>query len=82
MIRAQILTPWIGDGITAPYRPALADVHPVESWSDVTGQDVEQLVPTVNAYVIEVICSEAQLAAIEADPNYCVITSEVIDEAA
>jgi hypothetical protein len=64
---AKILTPWNGSGASLDsYRPALADDHPVTSWTDQTGAD-----PTKGgSYTIECQCTSSTLAAIQADPKY------------
>ncbi len=63
----RITTPWIGSGTYGdPYRPALADAHPVASWVDLSGAN-----PKLNQpYSIQVTCDDATLAAIQQDPNY------------
>ena len=67
MNRLQIITGWNGAGTSLnPYRPALADDHPVSSWVDKTNAN-----PLLGGtYTIEAICDNATLAAIQADPRY------------
>jgi hypothetical protein len=67
MNTATVLTPWKGSGTYAdPYRPALADDHPVASWADLSGGNAT----TGGTYTIAIQCDDATLAAIEADPKY------------
>lgn len=77
MMRARVLTPWVGSGTEAdPYRPQLADAYGLRSYGDVTGQPAASLVPNPNLYTAEVVCTDTVLAQIDADPNYCVLWSE------
>ena len=79
MIRAQLLTPWAGDGASTPFRPAVADHHPLHSWVDVTGQPAQALTPDPNLLLIEATLTEETLHAIESDPRYgpgCVFGAE------
>lgn len=78
MIRAQVVTPWVGVGSEAnPYRPKLADGFTLVSWRDVTGQPGANLMPSPNAFTIEITCSADTLAAIEAG-GYTVLWSESV----
>ena len=78
MHRATVVTPWAGAGTEAdPLRARVGDDYPV-AWSDLTGQAVEQLIPAPNAYTVAVVCDAATLAAIQADPDYAVLTSEEV----
>jgi hypothetical protein len=62
----RVTTAWKGSGTPAdPYRPALADDHPLSSWSDKTGG-----APGVGTYSVEAVVAPAVLTAIQADPNY------------
>jgi hypothetical protein len=63
----RIVTPWYGTGTSLdPYRPALADDHPVTSWTDQSGANPK----TGGTYTIQCQCTAATLAAIAADPKY------------
>lgn len=75
MVNAQIITRWIqvdrAGNITA--EPALfSDVPPAEgdSWTDVTQQPAENIVPSPDVVVIEVLVSDATFAAILAHVDY------------
>ena len=85
MNRAEVMTPWVaaipGDDMSANH-PKLMDDHALQGWEDITGQPAENLSPTPNIYVIRITCDDITLAAIEADLQYEVLTSEVIDEIA
>jgi hypothetical protein len=74
MNRVRLLTAWKGAGTrTDKHRPAVADDHPLgpgESWSDVTGQPVASLLPAPNVHTVELVCTDASLAALQADSNY------------
>jgi hypothetical protein len=72
--QAQILTPWSQQG--SAYSPQLARDHPVSAWTDVTGQPAQGLLPAPNLFTVQVVCDDATLAAIEADPTYSVLWSE------
>ncbi|MFN3652353.1 MAG: hypothetical protein ACK47B_22485 [Armatimonadota bacterium] len=73
MKRAEVLTEWVGSGESTgdPRRPRVIDVYPPRTWSDVTGQDGGALPPEPNAVVVvELVCDDAVLAALEADAAY------------
>lgn len=56
--RARIVTPWISDA--EGNRPAFHDAGLMHlSWTDVTDQPAANLMPTPNAYTIEVTCATA-----------------------
>jgi hypothetical protein len=77
MILSAVLTPWAGNGSESnPYHPQLLDDHPIQSFVDATHQPAANLTPDPNLFVIQVICTEQQLTAIEADSNYYVLWSE------
>ena len=67
MNTVNIITGWHGSGTSQdPYRPALADDHPVTAWVDITNAN-----PLLGGtYTIQVQCNDATLAAINADPTY------------
>lgn len=78
MKRAQVLTPWIGDGRSADSanRAAVGDAYTLERWTDVTGQPAENLQPDPNLLAVEIVCEDAVLAQIDADPDYEILWSE------
>ena len=77
MLRARVLTPWAGTGTPAdPFRPKLRDDYPLVQALDCTGQPAANLVPSPNACTVEVVCTDAVLAQVEADPAYAVLWSE------
>ena len=80
MIRAQILSPWVGDGTpeTNPYRPQFADDYPAATWQDVTGTPTANLVPPVNLLVLEIVTDEQTYSEIE--QQYTVIWSEIEEQ--
>lgn len=69
MKHAMVAVPRVGTGTNAdPYR------CPLEvSWQDVTGQPVPQIVAGQQAYTVEVVCEDAELAAIQADARFAVL---------
>ena len=68
MIRAQLVTAWVGSGTDSdPYRPSIADKFKLDSVTDVTSQAAEQLLPSPNAYTVEVTCDKAVLAQMDTD---------------
>lgn len=82
MILAAVVTPWIGDGLSpeTSNRSQLASDHSVVSVRDITGQPTANLRPDPNEYTVAVVCDQATLDAIEADPTYEVLWSEEIPE--
>lgn len=77
MMRAEILTPWAGTGTQEnPYRPLLIDDHEVVLYRDTTGQVAENIRPDPNLLIIEIVCDDLVLDAVESDPKYEVLTSE------
>ena len=77
MIRASVVSPMIGDGLTAAtaYRPRLFDIPGVVSFEDVTGANAP-VAP--NACVFVCVFSEEAFALVDADPAYLVNWSEVV----
>lgn len=74
--RAEVLTPWTGDGSAAtPFRPLLAMRYAVTS-TDITAQPAGSLTPDPNLTVLEIVCEESVLAQIDADPDFEVLTDE------
>lgn len=77
MIRARILTPWIGTGQSGdPYRAQIAGDYALDTCVDVTGQPVVNLIPGPNLVTVEIKCGQAVYDAVAADPNYTVLWSE------
>jgi hypothetical protein len=80
MIRAVLLSPWVGDGLTlaTARRPQFQDDFPGVAWVDVTGQAAPNLPTAPNLVGIEIRCDAATFAAIEAHPAYAdaVLTAE------
>jgi hypothetical protein len=72
MIRARVITPWVGTGADSdPFRPKITnDISIVGSWSDVTGLPVTEIVPDPNMYVIELETDDATIDAIVAHKDY------------
>lgn len=79
MIKARVITPWIGKGETLPsldsYRPMLMDNFQVK-WVDVTRQPAINLSPDPNLYIIEVSAEAEVLDAIDEDDNYEILWRE------
>ena len=77
MIRAQITTPWVGDGLSpaTSNRPKLTTEFTLAACHDVTGQPAENITPEPNAFTVEVTCTQATLDAITA-AGYPVLWSE------
>lgn len=77
MIRASVVTPLIGDGlsIASAIRPRLSDIPGVQSLIDVTGAN-----PPVspNLIVCEAVLTDGNFAQVEADTNYLINWSEVV----
>ena len=82
-MRAEVLTRWIGDGITieTSNRFKIMDDHPeIHKHEDTTGQQESsgawwQALP-INLCVVKIECDQTTLDAIEADPEYQVLWSE------
>lgn len=83
MIRAQVLTKWVGTGARGvdPFRPQLEDVFPGLNWTDVTAQPSANLPPVPNILVVEVLCDAATRDAIEADARFYLLHDEEIPDA-
>lgn len=69
-ITARVLTVWTGDGMNVPYHPAGDDSFTWERWEDRAGQDVPA---DPNVCVVDVWCSAAVLAAMEASNEVYVV---------
>jgi hypothetical protein len=76
MNRVRLLTPWgtktLGRGKTSNFPQVLID-HPLgsgETYQDVTGQPNSNIKPAPTVYTVELVCSDATLAALQADPSY------------
>ncbi len=78
MYRARIVTQWIPEDISRGNHPRLDGDHVLESWSDVTAQDVSVISPDPNAYTIEVVCDDVALEAFGDDDNCVLMWSEEI----
>lgn len=76
MYLCRVVCPWVA-GIDR-HDMAVALSHP-SSWTDVTGQGPEQIVPDPNVLVAEGVVDQATLAALEADAEVVVLWSEVTD---
>ncbi len=79
MIRARVLTPWIGTGQHNDlYRPRLADDYALATCIDVTDQPIGNLPPGPNLFTVEIRCSQAVYDAVAADANYTILWSEPV----
>ena len=79
MIKAVIITPWIGNGTEEnSNRPQVGDDYGISKWEDVTGQPSENLPLAENMYIVKLEAENAVLDAIEADDTYLVLWSEEI----
>lgn len=80
MILFQVMTPWTlieqAEGLFV--EPALASAYKLVSWSDITGQLAENLLPEPNLYIIQAQADQETFAAISADPSYQVLWSKII----
>jgi hypothetical protein len=77
MRRARVVTPWSGSGTAAaPFVPKLLTAYALAWHQDVTGQPAASLVPSPNAYTVEIVCLDTVLSQIEADSTYSVLWSE------
>ena len=71
MIRARILTTWIGTGSDAdPRRPKIKDDYRPARMEDVTGQTASNLPPSPNLVTVEITVTDTVFNQILADPNY------------
>jgi hypothetical protein len=72
MNRVRLLTPWGTKGKAGNFPQVLLDHPPVahETYQDVTGQPAANIKPSPNVYTVELVCTDATLAALQADPNY------------
>lgn len=72
-----VLTYWqVVDGANVPALQAL--LQPGDSCEDITGQDARAIQPDPNAVIWRLRCSDATLAAIEADPEHVVLSAEEV----
>lgn len=77
MKKAAVSTPWAGAGTLAdPYHPRLLDEYAITSYSDVTVGAGNAMLPSPNLVVIEILCADATLTAIDGDQDYYVHWSE------
>ena len=84
MWRAEILTDWIGDGLSLATgnRPHVANAYALARYEDVTGQPSANLQPDPNQFIVRIECEVDVLEAIESDNDYLVLWSEeVVDDA-
>ncbi len=84
MIKAVVLTPWIGTGvsdgvITDPYRPQIADDYLDCSFENITGQPIEELYTNPNSFSVVIIAPPATFDLIDADPKYIVLPETIED---
>jgi hypothetical protein len=77
-VRAQVLTPYIGDGLTAQtaFRPLLADAYAVGECIDATDAPAQNIITAPNLLAVDVTCDAATLAAIEADGRFLILWSD------
>ena len=77
-MKAEILTPWVGDGLTVDTanRPKVMDDYAVQRCTDTTGQPVANLHPNPNMLIVQIECDQATLDAIKADNQYQVLWHE------
>ena len=79
--KVYLLSLIIGTGETGDaFRPQLSDDYPAIGWTDDTGRDVADLPGVPDCIVVLARCDDGQLAALEADENYCVLSVEEDDE--
>ncbi len=80
MILLQVLTPWkfISNSDGDFLKPALDDDYFLNTWSDVTGQLTQNLLPEPNLYIIEAKVEEEVFSAIQADPAYFILWSKQV----
>jgi len=79
MIKAQVLTGWVdaGEDVEVPgMTPEVALDYALEVYGDMT---LQKYVSDPNLFVVEIICDEAVYDAIDVDPKYIVLASEVDD---
>jgi hypothetical protein len=78
MAKLTLITPWTGSGAKGnAYRPQFTEHYPGVGWTDITAQESKNLIPSVNLYILEVECSDAQATTIKADSRYLVLTDGV-----
>ncbi len=77
MYKYTVMTNW---AVSETRHPQIADDHNIGGWEDITGQPIPNILPDPNIYMIYGECELAVLDAIEADPNYFVVSSEEIVE--
>jgi hypothetical protein len=78
MVKAQILSEWVGDGLLNPKRPRFSDDYPEATAHDITEQESA---PPPGVLVIEVYSDDSLFAIIESDSNYVILMSEeILDE--
>jgi len=86
MNRVELLSDWTTqtqNGMTANVpRFGVDYAGKYAKWEDVTGTDSSRIVPNATQLVMLVECDDACLALLSNDPNYLILSSEVIIEAA
>ena len=76
MQKAEVITQWHTNAGLSPQ--VFEDYPNISQFEDVTGQDGANLPPPIDLYNIEIIATEAIMAAIETDNNYYVLWVEDI----
>ena len=77
MAQAEILTPWgLHPNPELGNYPLVGLTHTLDSWSDTTGQEGSHLPTSPNLVVILAQAESDVLDAIEADPDYEVLTRD------
>ena len=75
MFNVKVITAWVGTGVEDDsYFPSIARDYQVAA-EDITGGVT---LPDPNLTTWQIICDQATLVLIEADPNYNVLSSEEI----
>lgn len=78
MFRVIVNTAW-GKNADVDDYPQVAIDHPtIVSGTDLTG-DCSNVTPTPNLGLWEVVCDQATLDAIEADPNYWIESADEVE---
>lgn len=72
-----IMCDWILDS-DGCYKPAVLVDYDILAYSDVTGG--QDMIPDPNQVVVAVACSDAVANAIEADPDYTVLTDDGVTD--
>ena len=77
-MKAEVLSPWIGDGLTTDtaYRPKISDDYTLLRCTDATDQPAINIVPDPNLQLVRIECDALTFSQIEGDPTYMVIWHE------